>query len=296
MPTSIQSFAKPSVASRAAPIRPSRSRGGLSTPTWIAAGALAFFILIAIVGPWIMPYPPADVNLVDRLMLPSPQHLLGTDDLGRDILSRLIEGARVSLLACAQAVAIAVVLGVPTGLLAGYIGGTLDSVFSRITDGLISLPGMLVALAIIGTLGPGLTNAMFAIGLLMSPRFFRLARIQAASARQEGYVEALRALGVSNSRIIFRHVLPNSSGPLLVEISITGALAITAEASLSFLGLGVQPPTASWGGMIRSASGQSFRDSVWPLIPPSVTLVLLTLALMYLGQGIARRQRLGGRS
>ena len=258
---------------------------------------LAILVLVALLSPWLMPHDPGRQTLVERLQGPSGDHWLGTDSYGRDNLSRLIEGTRVTLWACVQALALAIVAGIPTGLLAGFVGGRVDGVLSWIADVLLSLPPLILALAIVGVLGPGLTNAMIAVGVVFSPRFFRVARAAAMSVRSETYVEATRALGFSTPRILFRHVLPNSSGPLLVQVTFAMGLVVIAEASLSFLGLGAKAPTATWGTMVRDAFDNVY-DSRFPLLAPSVMIVLTILAFSVLGDALrdalGRQSRVGG--
>jgi peptide/nickel transport system permease protein len=253
-----------------------------------AAVALCFVVLlvaVAVLAPVIMPHDPGRQSLLDRYEGPSSEHWLGSDSLGRDNLSRLIEGTRVTLWAALQAIVVAVVLGIPAGLLAGYVGRMVDAVLNRIADVLLALPPLILALSIVGILGPGLSNAMLAIGVVMAPRFFRVARAAAASVRNETYIEATRAMGCSSTRILFRHVLPNSSGPLLVQVSFALGVVVTSEASLSFLGLGAVPPTASWGTMVRDAFSNVY-DARSQLIAPSIMVVLTILAFSVLGDGL----------
>jgi peptide/nickel transport system permease protein len=261
-----------------------------------AVAAAAFILLLAVVAllsPIITPHDPGRQDLMILLQPPSAEHWLGTDSLGRDNFSRLIEGTRVTLLAAVQAIVLAVALGIPTGLLAGFIGRQVDAVLNWIADVLLSLPPLILALAIVGILGPGLTNAMVAVGITFAPRFFRVARAAANSVRHETYVEATVALGFSTPRILFRHVLPNSSGPLLVQLTFALGLVVTAEASLSFLGLGARPPTATWGSMVRDAFDNIY-DSTFPLFPPSLMIVLTILAFSVLGDAL--RDALGRQS
>jgi peptide/nickel transport system permease protein len=242
-------------------------------------------VAIALLSPLIMPRDPARQNLLDVLRGPRHDHWLGTDGLGRDNLSRLIEGTRVTLWAAVQAITLGVALGIPSGLIAGYTGRRVDAVLNRIADVLLALPPLILALAIVGILGPGLTNAMIAIGVIFAPRFFRLARAAAASVRSETYIEAMRAMGCTPSRILFRHVLPNSSGPILVQLTFSFGAAVTAEASLSFLGLGATPPTASWGSMVRDGFTHIF-DTRFQLLAPSLMIFLTIFSFTVLGDAL----------
>jgi peptide/nickel transport system permease protein len=262
----------------------------------VALGFVALLVAVALLSPLLVPHDPGRQELLDRLESPSGDHWLGTDSLGRDNLSRLLEGTRVTLWAALQAIGLAVVVGIPAGLVAGFVGRRVDGVLSWVADILLSLPPLLLALAIVGILGPGLTNAMVAIGIVFAPRFFRVARAAAQSVRHETYVEATRAMGCSTSRILFRHVLPNSSGPLLVQLTFALGLVVTAEASLSFLGLGAKPSTATWGSMVRDAFNNVYETS-FPLIAPSVMIVLTILAFSVLGDALrdamGRQSRVG---
>jgi peptide/nickel transport system permease protein len=262
----------------------------------VALGFVALLVAVALLSPLLVPHDPGRQELLDRLESPSGDHWLGTDSLGRDNLSRLLEGTRVTLWAALQAIGLAVVVGIPAGLVAGFVGRRVDGVLSWVADILLSLPPLLLALAIVGILGPGLTNAMVAIGIVFAPRFFRVAPAAAQSVRHETYVEATRAMGCSTSRILFRHVLPNSSGPLLVQLTFALGLVVTAEASLSFLGLGAKPSTATWGSMVRDAFNNVYETS-FPLIAPSVMIVLTILAFSVLGDALrdamGRQSRVG---
>jgi peptide/nickel transport system permease protein len=253
---------------------------------------LVLLVLVAVLAPVLSPADPAAQSLVDRLQGPSAEHLLGTDSFGRDVLSRLLHGAQVTLVAVLQALLIAAVAGIPLGLLAGFVGGPVDAVLSRVSDALLSLPPLILALAIVGILGPGLSNSMIAIGIVLAPPLFRLARGAAQSVTSETYIEACRAGGYSPSRILMRHVLPNASSPLLVQLTFSAGVVIVAEASLSFLGLGVQPPGSSWGTMLRDAF-DAIYDSPYFMVAPAVLIVLTILSLAVFGDGL--RDALEGR-
>jgi peptide/nickel transport system permease protein len=250
-----------------------------------ALGFIGFLVLLALFGPLLPLADPNAQNLSVTNSGPTAAHILGTDSFGRDILSRLVAATRVTMLASLQGLTVAVVLGVPLGLLAGYVSGLVDSVFSRVADGVLSLPPLVLALSILGVAGPGLTNAMIAIGIVFAPRFFRVARSAAQTVSNETYVEAVRADGCSTPRILWRHVLPNASSPLLVQITFTIGFIITAEASLSFLGLGVQLPTASWGSMLRDAFANIY-DNWFPIFPPAVLIAFTVFAFSLLGDGL----------
>ncbi|MFV2179024.1 ABC transporter permease [Actinomadura sp. LOL_016] len=285
---------EPSARPDRGPGRGRTLRRTLRSPSAVVAAVfVALLTLVAILSPIITPHDPARQDLMLLLRPPSAEHWLGTDSLGRDNLSRLIEGTRVTLLAAVQAIALAVALGFPAGLLAGFVGRLVDTVLTWVCDVLLSLPSLILALAIVGILGPGLTNAMIAVGVTLAPRFFRVARAAAYSVRNETYVEATVALGFSTPRILFRHVLPNASGPLLVQTTFALGLVVTAEASLSFLGLGARPPTASWGSMLRD-SFDNIYGSAFPLVAPSLMVVLTILAFSVLGDSL--RDALGRQS
>lgn len=216
---------------------------------------------------------------------PSAEHWLGNDELGRSQLNRLIYGTRTSLWGALIALLVALVIGVPSGLLAGYRGGKVEALLSRAFDVIMSVPALMLALAMVAVLGSGLTEAMIAVGLIFSPQFFRLTRATAKSVREEPYVEAMVALGFKNGRIMTRHVLPNCVSVLAVQAAVVGSLAVQAEASLSFLGLGAQPPTASLGVLLSDGFKRILSSShlVWP---PGIVVGVVVLALSFLGDGL----------
>ncbi len=239
----------------------------------------------AIFAPWLVRASPIKPDFGLVLAPPSLAHPMGTDDLGRDEFSRVIFGARIALLAGVISVSIAVVIGLPVGLLSGYYGGRVDDVVMRLTDALLSFPFLVLALALVAILGAGVDKAMIAIGLVFTPRFIRLSRAQVLGEREQPYVEAARAMGAGDGRILWRHLLPNSLSPLLVQASLDMAGAITAEATLSFLGLGTQPPTPAWGSMLNLA--QSYLSTApWTAIFPGLAIFLTVLALNLLGDGL----------
>jgi peptide/nickel transport system permease protein len=216
---------------------------------------------------------------------PSAMYIFGTDEIGRDVASRVIWGARASLLAGLVSVSIALSLGVPVGLLAGYAGGWGDGLISRITDAMLACPFLILAIALAAFLGPSLTNAMIAIGISATPVFIRLTRAQVLSVKVEDYVEAARAVGNSHLRIALRHILPNVVAPLIVQSTLAIAAAVIAEASLSFLGLGQQPPAPSWGSMLNTAKNY-IDNAPWMAIWPGLSIFLLVLSFNLLGDGL----------
>lgn len=262
------------------------TRRFLRNRTGMAALAILMMILIiaAVSVVW-TPHDPTASELTRRLEGPSGDHWLGTDNLGRDLLSRLMVATRVAVTATAQAVGLAFFVGVPLGLVAGYIRGPLDAVLSRFSDTLLSLPPLIFAVAIVGSLGRGLTNAMVAIGVVLMPRFFRLARAATQELREMTFVEAARASGTRTPSILAVHVLPNISSPLLVQISFGASVAIIAESGLSFLGLGAQPPTASWGSLLKEGFDR-LAETNWHIWPPSVMIVLAILVLSLIGDAL----------
>ncbi|WP_109482606.1 ABC transporter permease [Paraburkholderia sp. C35] len=250
-------------------------------------GALlvALIVVMAVFAPWLTQYDPVQASFMTVRQAPSAAHWFGTDELGRDVLSRLLFGARASLLAGVVSVGIAVVLGVPLGLLAGYFGKLVDGVISRIADALLSIPFLILAIALSAFLGPSLTNAMAAIGISAMPRFIRLTRGQAISVKAEEYVEGARAIGLDHGRIILRYILPNVLPPIIVQASLTVASAIIAEASLSFLGLGQLPPAPSWGSMLNTAK-DFVSQAPWMSIFPGIAIFLSVLGFNLLGDGL----------
>jgi peptide/nickel transport system permease protein len=246
---------------------------------------LTIFILAALLAPWIAPYDPLKANFLAVRKAPSLMYWLGTDELGRDLFSRLLWGARSSLLAGAVSVAIAMLVGVPLGLVAGYFGGRLDALVSRITEALLSCPFLVLAIALGAFLGPSLSNAMIAIGLSAMPIFARLTRGQVLAIRHEDYLEGARAIGLPDRWILWRYVLPNVLSPLLVQATLTIASAILAEASLSFLGLGQQPPSPSWGSILNTAKN-FMEQAPWMSIAPGVAIYVTVLCFNLLGDGL----------
>ena len=248
---------------------------------------LAMLLLLAGFAPVVSPYNPNAVDLRNPLAPPSRDHLLGTDAVGRDLLSRLIFGSRVSLSVGIVAVGIYLVLGTVLGLLSGFYGGLVDQVVMRVTDAAMCFPSLIVIIVLVSILGPGLFNVMLGIALLRWPEISRLVRGQVLSLREQDYVTAAHAIGVGEARIAFHHVLPNTLSPLLVAATFGVANAILIEAGLSFLGLGVQPPTASWGNILNSAQQLShLADRPWMWIPAGVILSVTVLAINFAGDGL----------
>ncbi|MCX7376147.1 MAG: ABC transporter permease [Alphaproteobacteria bacterium] len=255
-----------------------------------SAAVLALFFLVALftlalMAPLIAPYVPTAQNLGNTLAEPSWQHWMGTDDLGRDVLSRLIHGAPASLFASLLAVGVATAIGVPVGLLAGFLGGWVDDAISRVIDTLLSFPGIVLAIGVTGALGIGLTNAMLAVGIVFAPGLARLMRAQTLVVKQELYVDASRCFGASLSRILLKHVMPNAVQPVIVQVTLLLAVALLAEASLSFLGLGVQPPQPSWGGMLARAYNY-MELAPEQMYAPGIAILLTALAFNTLGEAL----------
>src|SRR5689334_14322946 len=246
---------------------------------------IATFILLAVFAPLIAPYEPIATSWSLVRKPPTAAHWFGTDELGRDILARVIYGARASLMAGLISVAIALGIGVPLGLLAGYRGGFLDALISRITDAMLACPFLILANALAAFLGPSLGNAMIAIGISATPIFIRLTRGQVLVVKAEDYVEAARALGNPPWRIALSHILPNILPALLVQATLSIAAAIIAEAALSFLGLGQQPPAPSWGSMLNAAQ-RFLTQAPWMAIWPGLAIFLVVLSLNLLGDGL----------
>lgn len=246
---------------------------------------VAFFVAIAVLAPILPIADPAATSWSPIRKPPSELYWLGSDEIGRDLLSRMIWGARASLLAGVVSVLLAVAVGVPFGLLAGYFGGWTDQIISRITDALLATPFLILAIALAAFLGPSLTNAMIAIGLSATPIFIRLTRGQVLSVKTEDYVEGARAIGLSDMAIMWRYILPNVFAPVLVQATLTVATAIIAEASLSFLGLGQQPPDPSWGSMLNVAKN-FMTQAPWMAWWPGAAIFLVVLGFNLLGDGL----------
>jgi peptide/nickel transport system permease protein len=251
------------------------------------AGLVIFLALVgmAIFADWVAQYNPTAIHMRERLQEPSAAHWLGTDELGRDVLSRIIFGARASLAVGSIAVGIAATIGIMLGLSASYYGGPVDSLIMRILDGLLAFPSVILALAIMTALGPYLFNAMLAIGIVSIPAFARITRGSVLSLKETEFVEAARASGATDTYLMLRVLLPNCLSPLLVQVSVSFAAAILVEAALTFLGLGVQPPTPSWGGMLDT--GRKYLDqTAWYSVSAGAAIFLTVLSLNLLGDGL----------
>ena len=255
-------------------------------PSALAGGVIVLlFVLAAVCAPLLASHDPFQTSFMTVRKPPSAQFWLGSDELGRDIYTRMLYGARASLMAGMVSVLIALAIGVPFGLAAGYFGGWTDSAISRATEALLAIPFLILAIALAAFLGPSLTNAMIAIGLSATPIFIRLTRGQVMAVKNEDYVQSARALGASDVRIILAHVLPNVMPPLIVQATITIATAIIAEASLSFLGLGLQPPNPSWGSMLNTAKN-FMAQAPWMSLFPGGAIFLVVLGFNLLGDGL----------
>jgi peptide/nickel transport system permease protein len=249
------------------------------------AVVVALVVVMAVFAPWVSPYDPLHQNVNGLLLPPSPQHPFGTDNTGRDVLARVIWGTRVSLAAGLVAVAIAVVVGCAIGLAAGYWGGRLDGLLMRLIDAVLSFPALVLGLALGAVLGAGLGGVLIALGVVYTPTFARLMRGQVLSVRNREFVHAARVLGGSDTWLLRRHILPNAATPIVVQASLSVGFAILAEASLSFLGLGVQPPEPSWGSMINAGRGY-LQQAPWLVFGPGAALFVTVLGLNFLGDGM----------
>jgi peptide/nickel transport system permease protein len=254
-------------------------------PAVVGMVIVLVFIALALFAPWIAPHDPVATSWSAIRKGPSMAYWFGTDEIGRDVLSRVIWGTRASLLAGVVSVSISLLLGVPIGLLAGFVGGVVDGFISRVTDAFLACPFLILAIALAAFLGPSLSNAMIAIGISATPIFVRLTRAQVINVKVEDYVEAARALGNPPWRIAIRHVLPNVTAPLIVQATLAIAAAVIAEASLSFLGLGQQPPDPSWGSMLNTA--KNYVDQApWMAVWPGLAIFALVLAFNLVGDGL----------
>ncbi len=244
-------------------------------------------ILVALLAPWIVPFPrdTVETHIKDRFLSPSSQHLFGTDELGRDVFSRVLYGSRLSLQVGAIAIGLALTIGVPLGVVAGYSGGMLDEVIMRITDVFLSFPPLLLAMAISTLLGPNLINAMIAIAIAWWPWYTRLLRSEAISVRERDFVQAARAMGASQGKIVFKHVLPNCLTPIVIQASMDFGSIMLTSAALSFLGLGAQPPTPEWGLMV-STGRTYFLTNWWIVTFPGLAIFIAVLSFNLVGDGL----------
>jgi peptide/nickel transport system permease protein len=246
---------------------------------------VVLFVALAVLAPLVSPYDPLATDWLQVRMAPSAGHWFGTDEIGRDVLARIVWGSRASLFAGIVSVSLALAVGVPLGLVSGYVGGILDGTLMRLVDAMLAIPFLILAIALAAFLGPSLTNAMIAIGVSQTPVFARLARGLVLGVKGEDYVEAARAVGNPHRRILLRHIFPNIVPPLLVQATLAAAAAIIAEASLSFLGLGQQPPNPSWGSMLNTAKN-FVSQAPWMALWPGLAIFSLVLSLNLLGDGL----------
>ena len=253
--------------------------------SWVGLGLFLTVCLIAIFAPLIAPHDPIDQNILYRLKAPSAAHWMGTDYYGRDTLSRLIYGARISLVIGLLAIGIALVIGSMIGLIAGYYGGRADILIMQTMDVLLAFPSLILGLIVVAMLGPSVANLVIAIALTAIPPFARIARAPTMTVKEREFVEAGRSLGYSDLRLMLGHILPNILPEILVMGSLWMATAIRVEASLAFIGLGVSPPTATWGGMIREGF-ENILDSFWLALFPSLAILIVVFALNLLGDGL----------
>jgi peptide/nickel transport system permease protein len=253
--------------------------------TAVSSGVLAAVAVIAVAANWLVPYGINDVDVPSALQGPSGAHWFGTDELGRDVLSRVLVAVQASLEVAVVSVAFALVVGVTIGVVAGYRGGWIDTVFMRVVDVMFAFPVLLLALAIVAILGPGVTTTMLAIGVVYTPIFARVARASTLSVRVEPFVQVSRSMGTGHGYILTRHVLPNIAGPLIVQTSLSLAFALLSEAALSFLGLGIQPPRPSLGRMIFDAQG-FVTLAWWMAVFPGAAIFAIVLAFNLFGDGL----------
>jgi peptide/nickel transport system permease protein len=253
--------------------------------TCAALAVLALLVVAALAAPLIAPYDPAAIDAFNTLRGPSAAHWLGVDENGRDVLSRLIYGARISLTVGLISVGVALAVGVPLGLISGYFGRWADSLIMRLMDAILAFPSLILALAIIVLMGQGIVQLMIAIGITSIPVYARLVRAQVLSLKSRDYVTAALSMGAATPRILFRHVLPNTAAPIIVQGSLGIAFAILAEAGLSFLGLGVKPPTPAWGGMLQTAVRFIYRAPYLSIFP-GLAIFVTVLALNIVGDAL----------
>ncbi|MDY8045952.1 nickel transporter permease [Paenibacillus polymyxa] len=252
---------------------------------FVGLSIIIFFVIIALIAPWIAPFDYKEQNLASRLQPPSAEHWFGTDDLGRDLLTRTLYGARISLWVGFLSVIGSMIVGTALGLIAGFYGKWADMAISRLFDILLAFPGILLAIAIVAILGPSLENALYAIAIVNVPTYGRLVRSKVLSVKTEEYITSARALGANNTRIILRYILPNSLTPIIVQGTLGIGTAIIEAAALGFLGLGAQPPEPEWGKML-SDSRQYIQNAPWTVIFPGVSIMLTVLGFNLMGDGL----------
>ncbi len=251
----------------------------------LGSALLTVIVLAAIFAPWIAPYDPIEIVFLDKLQPPSFSHPMGTNELGQDVFSQVLFGARISLLVGVLVVTLSIAIGVPIGLLAGYYGGRLDTMLMRVTDVFLAFPPLLLPIAITAALGTGIFNAMIALAISYFPWYSRIVRGAVMRVKNELYISAARAMGVSSWRIMLRHALPNSTTPIIVQGSMDFGYAILAAASLSFIGIGAQPPTPEWG-LMAALSRTRFIDNWWTVTFPGLAIFVTVLAVNLIGDGI----------
>jgi len=259
-----------------------------NTSAMLGLAIVAVFLVLAAIGPWIVPYPEdalGSVNLDNKLLPPSAAHWFGTDEVGNDVFTRVIIGARVSLQIGLIVTGIAMLIGVPLGMIAGLVGGWTNEAIMRLTDVFLAVPGLILAIAIVGALGPGIHNAMLALSLVWWPGYVRLVQAKTLSLKNSIYVDAARSMGASDLRIVFVHILPNCSSPIVVKASMDMGMAILGAASLGFLGLGAQPPFPEWGAMI-SVGRNYLPDWWWYSFFPGLFIFLTVLGFNLMGDGL----------
>lgn len=253
--------------------------------SWVGLGLFLTVVVLALLAPWIAPHDPLEQHIFNRLEGPSSEFWLGTDSFGRDILSRILWGGRISLVISLSSIGAALVIGTIIGMLAGYIGGRFDIVVMQAMDVLLAFPGLILGLIVVAMLGPSITNLAIAISITAIPPFARIARAPTIAVKDREFIDAGRALGYSDRRLLFGHILPNIAPEVLVMGSLWLATAIRVEASLAFIGLGVSPPTPTWGGMIREGF-ERILDTYWLAVCPSIAILIVVLGLNLLGDGL----------
>jgi ABC-type dipeptide/oligopeptide/nickel transport system permease subunit len=266
------------------PWRRTMARFRRNLPAMIAFGFIVLVVLVAIFAPMVQPQSPSSTSSLVNTG-PSAAHWLGTDDVGRDMLSRLIQGTRASMQVAFQVVIFATIVALPLGLIAGYFGGRLGGVIMRCMDALFTFPALTLALAVAALLGASLLNASIAIAIVFVPGLVRLVRAQSLAVREETFIEASRSVGVGSTRMLRKHVFPNVASPMIVQLALAFGYAVGAEAGLSFLGFGVQPPTASWGTMLQSGYNV-INEAPWAIVPPGLALLFVILAFNLVGDGL----------